>query len=222
MTRRVACPPPPPVGQPATLHFHTLTPDDTLYRIYRGADAAQFCITTGNNRFDPLPSPWNATKVLYAGSSKEVAISETVLRWHDRVGDGAKIILARSQLAGRQLVGLRWNHPLRLLDFTGFGMKALTELVGDARGEDIFLSDASQYSLTQKWGAWFRSAYPDAVGLRWMSRQHNSSSCYVFFDDTRDGQELKVAEAAEPLEAGTHAFQLLEECINALSWEIES
>jgi hypothetical protein len=221
MTRRAACPPPPPVGQLATLHFHTLTPDDTLYRIYRGADPAQFRITAGNNRFDPLSSPWDATKVLYAGSTKEVAISETVLRWHDRVAAGAKIILARSQLAGRQLVGLRFNRPLRLLDFTGFGMKPLAELVGDARAEDIFLSDASQYSLTQQWGAWLRSTYPDAAGLRWMSRQHNSSACYVLFEDTCSGLELKPTEAAESLEPGTRAFKLLEECLEALNWEVQ-
>jgi hypothetical protein len=113
MTKRAACPPPPSPGYSATLHFHTLTPDETLYRVYRGADPAQFRITTGNNRFDPLPSPWNATQVLYPGSSREAAISETAVRWHDRVGDAAKIILARSQIAGRQLVGIRCgNHRL--------------------------------------------------------------------------------------------------------------
>jgi RES domain len=196
-------------------------PDETLYRIYRGADPAQFRINVGNNRFDPLPVPWNATQVLYCGSSKEVAISETVLRWHDRVGDGGEIILARSQIAGRQLVGLRWNDPLKLLDFTGFGMKPLTELVSDENAENIFLSDASQYGLTQQWAAWFRTKYPEAAGLRWMSRQHNSSSCYVFFGDICGGNRLNITEAAEPLEPGTHAFQLLEGCLSALSWEIE-
>jgi hypothetical protein len=221
MTRRAACPPPPPVGQSATLHFHTLTPDETLYRIYRGADPAQFRVTSANNRFDPLPAPWNATTVLYAGSSREVAISETVLRWHDRVEGGAKIILARSQIAGRQLVGLRSNRPLRLIDFTGFGMKPVAELVSDGRAEDIFLSDASQYSLTQQWGAWFRSKYPYAAGFRWMSRQHNSSYCYVFFEDTCGGLELKVTEAAESLEPGTPAFQLLAHCVEALNWEVQ-
>jgi hypothetical protein len=221
MTRRAACPPPPPVGQPATLHFHTLTPDDTLYRIYRGADPAQFRITSGINRFDPLPLPWDNTKVLYAGSTKEVAISETILRWHDRVGASAKIILARSQLAGRQLVGLRGNRPLQLLDFTGFGMKPLAELVGDARPEDIFLSDASQYGITQQWGAWFRTMYPDAAGLRWMSRQHNSSSCYVLFEDACGGLELEATEAAESLEPGTVAFRLLEQSVEALNWEVQ-
>jgi hypothetical protein len=143
MIKGAACPPPPPVGQPATLHFHTLKPDETLYRVYRGGEPAQFTITSTNNRFDPLSVPWNATKVLYAGSSREVAISETVLRWHDRVDPTAKVILARSQISGRQLIGLRWDRPLRLLDFTGFGMKTLAELVGDGQPEDLFLSDAS-------------------------------------------------------------------------------
>jgi RES domain len=222
MTRRAACPPPPPVGQPATLHFHTLTPDETLYRVYRGADPGHFGISTGSNRFDPLPEPWNATAVLYAGSSREVAISETVLRWHDRVGAGARIILARSQIAGRQLVGLRWDHPLTLLDFTGFGMKPLDDMIRDGQAEDIFQSDASSYRLTQQWGAWFRSKYPDAAGFRWMSRQHNSSYCYVFFDDVCRAHRLAVVEPAEPLEPGAPAFRLLSDCLGILSWEIES
>ena len=222
MTRRAACPPPPVVGQSATLHFHLLTPDETLYRIYRGADRAQFRITKGNNRFDPMPSPWAATRVLYAGSSKEAAISETVLRWHDRVDDSGEIILARSQIAGRKLVGLRWTRPLHLLDFTGFGMKPLASLVSDGNAEGIFLSDASQYARTQHWAAWLRSKHPDAAGLRWMSRQHNSSYCYVFFQDSCRDNELTVADAAEPLEPGTRAFHMLEECLRTLSWEIES
>ncbi len=222
MTKRAACPPPPSAGQSATLHFHALALDETLYRVYRGADPAQFRVTSDNNRFDPLPPPWTATKALYAGSSREVAISETVLRWHDRVGDAAKIILARSQIAGRQLIGLRWDHPVRLLDFTGFGMKPLAELISDGRADDIFLCDASQYGSTQHWAAWLRSTYPDAAGFRWMSRQHNSSYCYVFFDDACHDFKLTIAEAAEPLEAGTDAFRLLQECLSVLAWEIES
>jgi len=92
---------------------------------------------------------------------------------------------------------------VRLLDFTGFGMKPLAELVIDGRADDIFLCDASQYGGTQKWVAWLRSAYP------------------VFDDACRDFK-LTITEAAEPLEAGTHAFRLLQECLSVLAWEIES
>lgn len=67
------------------------------------------------------------------------------MRWHDRIDDGAKIILARSQIDARQLVRLRRDHPVRLLDFTGFGMKPLAELVSDGRVDDMFTCDASQY-----------------------------------------------------------------------------
>jgi hypothetical protein len=221
MTKRASCPPPPTGGRSASLHFYTLRSDETLYRVYRGADAAQFRIGAARNRFNPLPVPWNATKVLYAGSSREAAISETVLRWHDRVDPAAKIILARSQIEGRQLVGLRWDQPLQLLDFTGFGMQPLAELVEDGQAEGIFLSDASHYILTQQWGAWFRSAYPNAAGLRWMSRQHNSSYCCIFFDDVCRGRKLTEVETAEHFESGSTAHSLLQLCLDKLSWEIE-
>jgi hypothetical protein len=100
-------------------------------------------------------------------------------------------------------------------------MKPLAELISDGQAEDIFLSDASYYDRTQQWAAWFRSAYPDAAGLRWMSRHHNSSYCYVFFEDTCCDHQMSVTEAAEQLEPGTYAFHLLQECLEALSWEIE-
>jgi hypothetical protein len=220
MTNRAACPPP-PVGKSATLHSHTLNPHETLYRVYRGTDPAVFRRSSTNNRFDPLPAPWDTTEVLYAGSSREVAISETVLRWHDRTDPSARVILARSQIAGRQLIGLKWDRPLQILDFTGFGLKPLSELISDGRAEDIFLSDASQYGRTQQWGAWFRSTYPDAAGFRWMSRQHNSSACYVFLKDACRGHNLIVADPREQLEPGTRAFGLLEECLELLRWEVE-
>jgi hypothetical protein len=101
-------------------------------------------------------------------------------------------------------------------------MKPLAELVIDGRVDDIFLCDTSQYGSTQQWAAWLRSAYPDAAGFRWMSRQHNSSCCYVFFDDACRDFKLMITEAAEPLEAGTHAFRLLQECLSVLAWEVES
>jgi hypothetical protein len=88
--------------------------------------------------------------------------------------------------------------------------------------DDIFLADASQYRRTQQWAAWFRSKYPDAAGLRWMSRQHNSSYCHVFFDDVCKGFELAIAEVAEALETGTYAFHLLQEYLSVLGWEIET
>src|SRR5262249_1788574 len=155
-----------PVGRSPSLHIHTVTPKDVLYRIYRGANPAKFTCSERGNRFDPLPPPWAETRVLYAASSPEAALSETVLRWHDRVAPEANVLLSRSQFEGRQLVGLTWNVPLDILDLTGFGMKALGELVDNALPEGIFLSDRASYGLTRQWAAWLRSAYPHAAGIR--------------------------------------------------------
>jgi len=221
MIRRVACPPPPAFSQSATLHICTLTPDDTLFRVYRGDDPVQFVRSSRDTRFHPLPAPWDATEVLYAGSSPEVAISETVLRWHDRTEEGGKIILSRSQIQGRKLVALRTDGPLDLVDFTGFGMKPLTELVEDGVAEGIFLSDASSYSLTQEWGACFRSQCSRAAGFRWMSRHHNSSCCYVFFGEPCRGIKFLPSAPPEEIAVGTPGGDILQDCLGALGWEAE-
>jgi len=51
--------------------------------------------------------------------------------------------------------------------------------------------------------------------------KHNSSYCYVFFDDICRAHRVTVEEAAEVLEPGTDAFRLLGKCVSALNWEIE-
>jgi len=222
MTSRTECPLPPANIASGTLRLHTLTPDDSLYRICRGSDPVSFSLSSRGNRFDPLASPWHASKALYAASSPEAAISETVLRWQDRIGAGGKILLSRSQITGRTLVGLQWGRPLEVLDFTGFGLKALAELVTEGRAEDIFLAGAASYGRCQHWGSLFRSAYPNAAGFRWMSRHYNSSYCYVFYDESTQPHGFRKILINEALERGTAAFSLLEKCVTALSWELES
>ena len=54
------------------------------------------------------------------------------------------------------------------------------------------------------------------------ARQHNSSYCYVFFDDVCKGFGLTIAEVAEALETGAYAFHLLQEYPSVLGWGIET
>ena len=128
MSDALACPPSPPTTARIELLTVTLAPGTSLHRIYRGVEPVRFTRTRGANRFDPLPVPWAATQVLYAGSSPEVAISECVLRWHDHFTPGATLILEHSKIAGRSLVELRLRRGLTLVDLTGFGSRALRHL----------------------------------------------------------------------------------------------
>jgi len=75
------------------------------------------------------------------------------------------------------------DSPLKLLDFTGFGMKPLAELVGDGNAEGSFISDASQYGRTQQWAAWFRSTHPDAAGFSLDVRGNITQATATFFFD---------------------------------------
>lgn len=160
---------------------------------------------------------------LYVGSTPEVAISEAVLRWRDRIVSPAPVILARSQIESRILTGLRARRTPTVIDQTGFGLARLLPLQSARRPQDIFLADASHYPRTQAWGAWFRGQRPDAVGIRWVSRQHNLSCCYVFFDDTPGADSFEQVGMGEHLaETRTAAYHLLlQDCLDRLGWEID-
>lgn len=223
MSDALACPPSPPTTARIELLTVTLAPGTSLHRIYRGVEPVRFTRTRGANRFDPLPVPWAATQVLYAGSSPEVAISECVLRWHDHFTPGATLILEHSKIAGRSLVELRLRRGLTLVDLTGFGLARIAALAAPHKPDQLFLASRAHYDTTQSWGGWLRTQLPSAAGFRWMSRQHNSSFCYVFFDDTAPGDSFEVVRAGEPLdEPSTSAHGILLDCLRSLDWELDA
>jgi hypothetical protein len=217
-----ACPPVPSALAHADLLTVAVEPDTALYRIFRGSDPAHFSRARGANRFDPLPDPWQATQVLYAGSTPEVAISETVLRWHDSFAPGASLILERSKIQGRQLIQLRPRNALTVVDLTGFGLARIASLTAPAAPDQLFLANRAHYGNTQAWGAWLRSQLPHAAGFRWMSRQHNTGFCYVFFEDVVPANTFEPAHAAEALDnPRSSAHELLLQCLTSLGWELD-
>ena len=223
MTDALACPPSPPTTARIELLITTLVPGTPLHRIYRGPGPAKFTRTRTANRFDPLPDPWASTLVLYAGSTAEVAISESVLRWHDRFTPSAPLILERSKIVGRSLVELRLRRELTLIDLTGFGLARIAALARPGKPDQLFLASQAHYGDTQSWGGWLRTQLPSAAGFRWMSRQHNSSVCYVFFDDTAPADNFEVVRAPEPLDVPTSsAHRIFLDCLRSLDWELDS
>jgi len=218
-----ACPPAPASSAHADLLTFSVAPDTALYRIFHGSDPAGFSRTRSANRFDPLPDPWQDTQVLYAGSTPEVAISETVLRWHDGFVAGASLILERSRIEARQLIQLRPRHGLTVIDLTGFALARIVPFVAPAAPDQLFLANRAHYAATQAWGAWLRTQRPDAAGFRWMSRQHNTSSCYVFFDDRVPADTFEPVHAAEALDdPRSRAHGLLLQCLASLGWELDA
>lgn len=135
-----ACPPAPAASAHADLLTFSVAPATALYRIFRGTNPVRFSRTRSANRFDPLPDPWQDTQVLYAGSTPEVAISETVLRWHDGFVGGAPLILERSRIEARQLIQLRPRCALSVIDLTGFALARIAPFAVPAAPDQLFLA----------------------------------------------------------------------------------
>ena len=222
MTNGPACPPIPTASARAELLTFSLAPHTPLYRTFRGAAPVHFSRTRRANRFDPLPDPWQDTQVLYAGSSPEVAISETVLRWHDGFVAGAPVIVERSRIQGRSLIQLRPRTALNVIDLTGFGLARIAPFTAPAAADQLFLANRAHYATTQAWGSWLRTQIPHAAGIRWMSRQHNSSFCYVFFEDTVPADTFGAVFDPQALDDPfSAAHQSLLQCLSELNWELD-
>lgn len=105
---------------------------------------------------------------------------------------------------------------------TGFGLGHLLPLTTPVPPDYIFASDRSQYPSTQAWGAWFRTQLPSAAGLRWVSRQHNRSCAYVFFEDVAGPEMFEAVATPDRLDTpGSPANQLLQRCIASLGWAVD-
>lgn len=236
-TDRTRCPPAPPPSLGGRLLLVDLdsNPED-LVRIHKSSrPALGFSIAPGGNRFDPLAPPFETCKVLYAGTTLEVAIAETVLRWRDQFKAGAAIELStETKLRGRRVARFRPRRPLKIIDATGVGLDRIQAVV-DATialpehqpdwatrppplADDIFLCRADEYATTQAWGAWFRSKCPDADGLQWASRQFNSAQCVVLFDDRCAGQLEQIGDSVDLLEPSSAEEQTLDALLAKLGW----
>ncbi len=195
-------------------------------------DAAEFGIRkAGGNRFDPLADPWRTTEVLYAGTSLEVAIAETILRWHGQIADGDPIVLSNAQLRERRVARIDPLVALDLIEASGLGLatleQAVTEVVKSAPtsaaldppplADDIFQCGVEDYALTQRWGAWMRTQAPKADGITWVSRQFNRASCVVLFAD-RCKNVLLQSGASVPLLDGGDNERVLDELLGQLGW----
>lgn len=234
-TDRDRCPPAPPQDITVELQTEPLAPgpDDLVRLHWRGNPALGFSIAKRGNRFDPLGSPWESTRVLYAGTTLEVAIAETILRWHGQV-KGPVELSNQTQLRDRQVARFRPSRQLTVINATGLGLNPIQRAVDQtvalpphasawASGpaplaDDIFQCPASEYATTQAWGAWFRSQCPDADAIQWVSRQFNLGRSLVLFED-RCGRELiPTGHSVDLLAPGRIEEQTLDRLLAQIGW----
>jgi len=236
-TDRGRCPPAPPPGIAVPLLTADLAanPDELVRLHWRGKAPLCFAISVKGNRFDPLGTPYANTEVLYAGTTLEVAIAETILRWHGQVLPGAPLELSNAvHLADRQVARFRPTRPLTVIDATGPGLARIEQAIAQTMAlpehrsdwarkpspvaDDIFQCPVSDYPATQAWAAWFRTQCPTADGLQWVSRQFNRGCCLVLFGDRCAANLVPVGRSVDLLAPGSLEEKSLDDLLDQIGW----
>ncbi len=127
----------------------------------------------GGGRFD---SPGGLPPYLYAASSIQAALSETILRDIPFPAHGVRELLRRA-IVGRRISEIVVMRDIDVLVLHGSGLPQV--------GQDLWLahSDSADYSGTRAWGAQMRSWAPKCAGFEWHPRHFDAFSAYVFYEN---------------------------------------
>lgn len=176
-----------------------------LWRVYPWAyGVAGFNATGhGNARFSPLRIAGVGVPTLYAGSTLDVALMETV--WHDAPlpSSGFHLVL-KASTEQRRVGTLKPSAPLRVVDLTSLGLRRL----GLVRS-DVIDSDQAGYHVTRRLAAWLYEHKPDVQGFCWTSRQNDEGRAVVLFETRLGPVTLAVATADQILTDGPHLDAVL-------------
>ena len=157
----------------------------------------------GNARFSPLEVAGAIVPTLYAGSTLDVALMETV--WHDAPtpSHGFHLVL-KEATEPRRVGSLKPSAALHLVDLTTVGLRRL----GLARC-DVIDSDQVDYPITRQLSAWLYENKPDAQGICWISRQDDEGRAVVLFEPRLGSVKLVVDTEDEVFTDGPHLDALL-------------
>lgn len=137
-------------------------------------------------RFDPLPGA--PTGVLYAASSADAALGETLVHVDPR---GVARPDGLAEAHERALSRLRVVRPLRVVRFCGLDLHRFP-----LRNRHLTECGKADYPGTRAWAAAFRRLAPRTQGIAWVSRQDNTACSYVFWEDrVRPGDLEPVGRA---------------------------
>jgi len=176
-----------------------------LWRVYpEPFGPAQYNPSSASNaRFSPFEHAGAVVPNLYAASTVQAALMETVLRNVPTPSAGyIQTLIPKTEL--RRVAQLRTISSLQLADLSGLGLRRL----GLSRAE-VIDCDKAGYPLTKKLAAWVYAHRPDAQGLWWTSRQDDSAQALVLFEPRVPADALAVVTSGESFTAGPHHAALV-------------
>ena len=176
-----------------------------LWRVYPeeyGVDGFNHTVL-GNARFSPLNVSGKVVPTLYAGSTLDVALMETV--WHDAPvpSNGFHLVLHAS-METRRVGSLKPSAALRLIDLTTVGLRRL----GLTRS-DVIDSSPLNYSITRQFARWLYENKPDAQGICWISQQSDEGRAVVLFEPRLGSLKLEPDVRDEIFTDGPHLDSVL-------------
>lgn len=141
----------------------------------------------GNSRFSPIKSSCGGcVPVLYAGSSRDCVLMETVFHDVPYLPGYKTLDLARLDMKSHTILALQ--HTLQLVDLRSIALHKL----GISRAELIDCEKA-HYPRTRAWAQAIYQQCPQAQGLLWTSRRDDSAQAYMLFGDRVPADALRVA-----------------------------
>jgi hypothetical protein len=177
--------------EPLLAHFPAGT---RLYRVHsltRAADAFNPCTRPDlrPGRFHPFyVADGTPVPVLYAGTSEEAALFETIFRDVPRAGPAKRVFPTRYR--GTGLSELVLTEDLVLADLRGPGL-----LRFGLRPRNLTDCSAAHYPETVRWAAALHRAFAGLDGLAWTSRQDNRATAVMLFGDRVPASALAAGSA---------------------------
>ncbi|MFC4311663.1 RES family NAD+ phosphorylase [Steroidobacter flavus] len=200
--------PPPPHPFPQHINSTTLPVGTELHRIY----GAKFPGNGFNprvdklNRFSPIFSRGEPVPVLYAGSTAETAIYETL--FHDAHVKGAKHqSLPLSALTHRRYGSWKTQRSLKLAtlhapDLAGFGVTT----------DQLTATNSIYYVQTARWAEAIHDNHADIEGLQWTSYRADPGVAYVLFGDRVGSEDLFCTGNEVLIRRDVALYRLVLEC----------
>lgn len=134
---------------------------------------------TSNARFSPFTrADGTVVASLYAGSSIKAALMETV--FHEVPVPSSGAILFESNIIERKWVRTDFanTEALSLIDLTSVGLQR----IGLTRPE-VIDTTSTKYPFTRSLAGKLYAYFPQAHGMRWVSRLYDEGTCIVLYED---------------------------------------
>jgi len=192
---------------PATLDplFKVWPGGTDLWRVHKlDRRPAELNPGVDSGRFHPFPgAAGKPVATLYAADTWQGAVAETLFRDVPLQGDPRTKRLAELELRAMSLLRLR--REVKLVELRGTGLRRLR-----LQRRELIETEADQYSRSVRWAAALYQAAPEAGGLVWTSRLHDSSAAVVFFGDRVAEKDFTPVEGPIPLGVGKGLARVME------------